>query len=168
MASVSGSDSSGAKRPMAPRPLVPADVDGVVAIERAAFTDPWPRRAFEELLAERHVRSLAIDDAGGRLVGYALCSVAADEGEILNLAVDPTARRRGYARRLLGAALDLMRQEGVTGIFLEVRQSNAAAIRLYSGAGFRSVSVRRGYYRNPTEHALTMALKLAPEGAEKR
>lgn len=153
---------------MALRPLAPADLDRVVAIEQSAFTDPWPRRAFEELLAEGHIRSLAIDGDDGRLAGYVFCSIAADEGEILNLAVNPGARRRGYGRRLVAAALDLMRKQGVMGIYLEVRQSNEAAIRLYADAGFRSVSVRRGYYRNPTEHALTMALKLTPERAGKR
>lgn len=153
---------------MAPRPLVPADLDAVAAIERAAFTDPWPRRAFQELLAEPHLRSLAIDGADGQLAGYAFCSVAADQGEILNLAVHPAARRRGLGRQLLEAALQIMRQAGATGVFLEVRQSNEAAIRLYADAGFRSVSLRRGYYRNPTEHALTMALELTPDRAEKR
>ena len=150
------------------RPLDEADLDRVAAIERAAFTDPWSRRAFEELLAEPHVRAVAVDGDDGRLAGYALFSLVVGEGEILNLAVDPSARRRGLGRRLLEGVLGAMRAAGTTAVFLEVRQSNRAAIELYAGAGFRPVSIRRRYYRNPTEHAVTMALQLAPEGAGKR
>ncbi len=148
------------------RPLLAADVERVAAIERAAFTDPWPAQAFVELLAQPHVRAFAVDD-DGRLAGYALASVAADQGEILNLAVDPRARRRGLGRELLRALLDTFRQERVTAVFLEVRQSNDVAIGLYRGAGFRPVSTRKRYYRHPTENAVTMALDLGPDGAEK-
>ena len=150
------------------RPLIEADLDRVVAIERAAFSDPWSRRSFEELLAKSHVRGIAVDGDDGTLAGYTLVALVAGEGEILNLAVDPAVHRRGIGRRLLHAALDLLRAAGTTSVFLEVRQSNRAAIRLYTKAGFQSVSIRRGYYRNPTEHAVTMALALAPETARKR
>ncbi len=152
---------------MEPRELVAADLERVAAIEQAAFTDPWLRRSFEELLAEPHVRCLAVDD-DGTLAGYAICSLVAGEGEILNLAVDPAAQRRGLGRRLLEAALDLMRDAGIAAVFLEVRQSNRAAIQLYRSAGFQPISVRRSYYRNPVEHALTMTLELAPGAARKR
>jgi len=149
------------------RPLEEADLERVATIERVAFTDPWPRKAFEELLAQPHVRALAIGGEGGRLEGYALFSLVAGEGEILNLAVDPSERRRGHGRRLLEAVLDRMRAAGTTTVFLEVRQSNQAAIGLYETAGFRSLSVRRAYYRHPTEHAVTMSLQLVPDVARK-
>jgi ribosomal-protein-alanine N-acetyltransferase len=150
-----------------PRPLVAADLDRVAAIERAVFTDPWPRSAFEELLAERHVRCFAADGVDGQLAGYGICAVAADQGEILNLAVHPASRHRGLGRGLLAAMLESMRQDGVTAVHLEVRQSNHAAIRLYALAGFRSVSIRRSYYKNPTEHAVTMTRDLMAESAQK-
>jgi len=157
----------GARRRTVPRPLVEDDLDRVVAIERAVFTDPWSRRSFEEMLAKPYVRGIAVDGDDGTLVGYTLLALVAGEGEILNLAVDPALRRRGIGRHLLHAALDLLRAAGTTSVFLEVRQSNRAAIQLYAKAGFRSVSIRRGYYRNPTEHAVTMTLALAPENARK-
>ncbi len=150
-----------------PRRLEPGDILAVAMLERIAFTDPWPGRAFAELLGEAHVRGFATDGEDGALESYALCSVAADEGEILNLAVRPESRRRGVARALLAAMLEQMRSEGVARVFLEVRQSNEAAIRLYQESGFRPVSLRRAYYRNPTEHAVTMRLDLAPESARK-
>ncbi len=152
---------------MEPRALVASDLGRVVAIERLAFTDPWPKSAFVELLAQTYVRALAIDGEDGELVGYGISAVAADQGEILNLAVDPGRQRRGFGRALLAAMLERMRAEGVTAVFLEVRQSNAAAIHLYSVAGFHSVSIRRRYYQHPTEHAVTMTLDLAADGARK-
>jgi ribosomal-protein-alanine N-acetyltransferase len=166
--SVRASDAPRAGHDVRPRPLVEADLDRVAAIERAAFSDPWPRRSFEELLAQQHVRALALGADPGRLSGYALFSLVAGEGEILNFAVDPAVRRRGLGRRLLDAVLDAMRSAGTTAVFLEVRQSNDAAQRLYAGVGFRAVALRRGYYRNPTEHAVTMTLQLGPNAAGKR
>ncbi len=139
-----------------------------MAIEQAAFTDPWSRRSFEELLAQPHVRALAVDGDDGALAGYVLYTVVAGEGEILNLAVAPGARRRGLGRILLEATLDRMRETGAATVFLEVRQSNQAAIELYARSGFASISLRRGYYRNPTEHAVTMALDLTAATARKR
>ena len=152
---------------MAPRPLVQGDLDRVAVIERAVFTDPWSRRSFDELLAQPQVRGLAVDGDDGRVAGYAMFSLVLGEGEILNLAVHPAARRRGLATSLLDATLEQLRAAGATTVFLEVRQSNRAAIQLYARAGFQSVSLRRAYYRNPTEHAVTMALELAPEAARK-
>ncbi len=151
----------------AARPLVAGDVARVAAIERAAFTDPWPAQAFTELLAQPHVRAYAVEGDDGTLAGYALASVAADQGEILNLAVDPAVHRRGLGRLLLDALIGMFQREKVVSVFLEVRQSNEAAIRLYRGAGFHPVSTRRRYYRYPTENAVTMALDLAPDSAEK-
>ncbi len=151
----------------AARPLVGGDVPRVAAIERAAFSDPWPPQAFTELLAQPHVRAYAVDGDDGTLAGYALASVAADQGEILNLAVDPRARRRGVGRLLLHALLEMFQRENVVSVFLEVRQSNDAAIGLYRGAGFRPMSTRKRYYRYPTENAVTMVLDLTPDRAEK-
>jgi ribosomal-protein-alanine N-acetyltransferase len=147
--------------------MAPADLDRVAAIERAAFSDPWPPDAFVELLGEPHVRCLVIDREDGQVTGYGIFAVAADQGEILNLAVEPALQRRGLGVGLLDAMLRAMRREGVASVHLEVRESNRAAIRLYALAGFHSVSVRRAYYRNPTEHAVTMTLDLASRGAEK-
>jgi ribosomal-protein-alanine N-acetyltransferase len=153
---------------VAPRPLVETDLDRVAALERVAFTDPWSRRSFEELLAQPQVRGVALDGEDGHLVAYALYTLVAGDGEILNFAVDPAAQRRGYGRRLLVTVLAAMRAAGTAAVFLEVRQSNKAAIALYSGAGFKAVSLRKKYYRNPTEHAVTMALQMVPKVARKR
>lgn len=143
------------------------DLDAVAALERLVFSDPWSRRSFEELLDLDHVRGFVVEDDAEGLLGYAVCSRVADEGEILNLASVPAARRQGIGRRLLEAVLDWMRATGAARVFLEVRRSNDAAIGLYAAAGFATLGVRRNYYRMPTEDAVTMALDLGSGPARK-
>jgi ribosomal-protein-alanine N-acetyltransferase len=150
-----------------PRPLGQADLDRVTEIERATFPDPWSRKSFAETIEREQVRSLAIDDDEGRLVGYAMSVRAGDEGEILNIAVDEPARGHGAARAMLEDLIDDLRRNGVRQVFLEVRRSNEAAIGLYKAAGFRPLGVRPGYYGRPREDALTMALELASQTARK-
>jgi ribosomal-protein-alanine N-acetyltransferase len=78
--------------------------------------------------------------------------IAADEREILNLAVDPAERRRGVARKLLENEL----QRAKTRWFLEVRESNSSAVNLYESAGFHRAGRRESYYSNPTESGIVM------------
>ncbi len=151
----------------APRPLRPADLDRAAAIEQATFPDPWSRDAFRHTLAGPSAFGFALDDEGGALIGYGICTQVADEGEILNLAVDPGARRRGAGRRLLAAMLDFLESRGVREVFLEVRASNQPAIALYEASGFGRLGIRRGYYRRPTEDAVTMRLEVSRRHALK-
>ena len=150
------------------RPLEARDLDAVAAIERAVFSDPWSRRSFVELLDLDSVRGFVADDGRGGVAGYAVCSLAADEAEILNLATAPELRRQGVGRILLGAVLDWLAGRGAARVYLEVRRSNVAAIQLYAGAGFGTLGARRDYYRKPTEDAVTMGLDLGSRSAEKR
>jgi ribosomal-protein-alanine N-acetyltransferase len=137
----------------------------VAALERAVFGDPWSRRSFEEMLVLGHVRGFVLEGRGGRLAGYVIGSVAGDEGEILNLAVAPRQRRRGFGKVLLEACLEWMRTAGASTVFLEVRRSNVAAIAMYVAAGFEPVGLRPNYYRKPTEDAVTMTLAALPARA---
>ncbi len=144
------------------RPAKIGDLSEVAAIEQTVFSDPWSpgmlRRAFEDQLA------LVAVDEDGAVVGYLLASAIGDEGEILNLAVHPAYRRRGLGARLTTEGLDLLRFRGVRQVFLEVRESNAGARRLYQSLEFEPVARRRWYYRNPREDALilTRALRTLP------
>ena len=149
------------------RPFTAGDVDRVAALERAIFGDPWSKRSFQELLDLEHIQGFVLGDGRGDLAGYAFCSCVSEEGEILNLAVAPELRRKGLGRVLLDACLRWMADRGAQRVFLEVRRSNGAAIAMYEGQGFESIGVRRGYYRKPTEDAVTMVLELAPRSARK-
>ena len=145
--------------PPAPRPLAAADLVAVADLERRAFPDPWSARSFAQLLALPTVRGFVLDEPGGRPIGYGICSMVEDEGEILNLAVEPVLRRHGAGALLVNAMLAWLKEGGVARVFLEVRASNAAAIALYARVGFRPLGTRRGYYQEPREDALTMALE---------
>lgn len=149
------------------RPLTAADLDAVAAIEREVFTDPWSNRAFGDLLGLDHVRGFVVEDGKGVIVGYAVCSQVADEGEILNLATAPGARRKGIGRALLAAVLQWLGEHGAVKVFLEVRRSNEAAIAMYEAAGFATLGVRPNYYRRPTEDAVTMVLEGTSRNARK-
>ena len=86
---------------------------------------------------------------------------AADEGEILNLGVAPAHRRCGVGRALAIATLEQLSAAGVRQVFLEVRESNVAARRLYEALGFREVGRRDGYYRRPREAAVILRVPIA-------
>jgi len=86
--------------------------------------------------------------------------LVADEAEILDIAVASPHRRRGYGRFALSSFIEIARQRDVKALFLEVRESNLPAIRLYQSAGFATTGRRPNYYHHPAEAALLMNLKL--------
>lgn len=142
------------------RPATSADAPALAVLERAAFSDPWSEASLRDVLVASTAFGFVAEQRGA-IVGYVLGRVVAREGEVLNLAVDPTRRRSGIGRRLLEAALGRFRAGEATEVFLEVRESNAAALELYQGEGFRVVGRRGEYYRHPTEAALV--LRRAPD-----
>jgi len=154
---------SEARTPVVLRPARHADIDAVLSIERASFGDPWNRGAFVDLLDDPRVAFL-IADVGGEVRGYVVAWFVLDEGEIGNLAVASEARRHGIGARLLDGAIATVRRSDVDTLYLEVRDSNAAARALYASRGFVEVGRRREYYRRPKEDALVLRLDLAPEG----
>lgn len=136
-----------------------ADIDRISAIEDQSFTDPWSRRAFQNLLGDRRVH-FAVAVAGADVVGYVVAWFVADEGEIANVAVAPEARGRGIGAALVDSVIDIARTRGATTLYLEVRDSNARARRLYASRGFVEVGRRSRYYRRPVEDALVLRLVL--------
>jgi ribosomal-protein-alanine N-acetyltransferase len=97
-----------------------------------------------------------ISERGGVLSGVVFGRVVLDEAEILNLAVAPASRRDGEGRRLVRRLLEDFRAKGVSRVFLEVRESNKAAIAFYGRLGFWAVGERKDYYQHPREGALVM------------
>ena len=139
------------------RAATQSDVPTIVEIERTSFGDPWAEETFRDLLRLSHAIFLVATEGPPESVcGYVIAAVAADEAEVLNLAVAPRARRRGLGGRLLDAGLGMIRERGGREVFLEVRESNAPAIALYSSRGFAALSRRARYYRNPVEDALVL------------
>ena len=144
------------------RPASAADVRDVSAIERAVFSDPWSAHDFAEcvssdvpfLVAEEH----------GTVAGYVVAHHAADEGEILNLGVATAHRRQGLGRALVEGVVAMLAGRGVRVVYLEVRESNAGARRLYQSLGFGEVARRARYYRRPVEDAVVLRAAVPAPG----
>jgi [ribosomal protein S18]-alanine N-acetyltransferase len=139
--------------PVTVRSLGYSDLPQVIAIERRAFASPWSLSMFVLELSKPSGICLAALESG-RVVGYLVCARYADVWHLMNIAVDPAARRRGIATALLEQMLDRAgREESFT---LEVRPSNAGAIVLYERFGFRTAGMRRRYYSDTGEDAVIM------------
>ena len=128
-----------------------------------AFADPWNAGDFADAVIGGVPFLVAETDAG--VVGYAIGRVAADEGEILNVAVQPEWRRRGIARRLVEGLLAVLAAAGARQVYLEVRESNVAARQLYAAFGFGEVGRRARYYRRPVEDAVVLRTAVAAQGS---
>ena len=141
-------------------PAGPLHAAALAQIHAAAFPpgERWGPDAMALQLALPGVFVL-FDPRGGMI----MARIAADEAEILTLAVHPDARRQGLARALLAAAARHAAAHGATELFLEVALRNTAARALYSGAGFAEVGRRRRYYADGDD-ALVMRLTLSPAG----
>ena len=134
-----------------------AEIDEVLAIEQTSFLNPWTRQMYEADLANHDVSHVLIArDEQGRAVGFCSFWIVVDELHLNNLAVRPERRRAGVAARLLDRVLVEGQRLGAVRATLEVRRSNDAAIRLYTGCGFLVAGLRRGYYSSPDEDALVL------------
>ena len=141
-------------------PLSHRSLEAVVSLERLVYPFPWTRGNFVDSLVAGYI-AWTLEGAGGELVGYCIAMRGAGELHLLNLTVAEAERHRGHARRLLDALLDVGRAERTTRLWLEVRQSNAAARAAYARLGFSTVGVRPGYYPAPAasrEDAIVMSL----------
>jgi ribosomal-protein-alanine N-acetyltransferase len=148
------------------RPLGALDLDLAAALHRDAFASlgetAWLRRDFAELLASPGVAGVLLE-VQGRAVGFALWRRAADEAELLTLAVNPIHRRCGAGRCLVQTVVKRAREAGARQLFLEVGSDNRAARALYDGVGFITVGRRAAYYRRasgPAADAVVMRLAL--------
>ena len=146
------------------RPLASVDdIDHILAIEHAAFTNPWTREMYlAELTSPKVSRFQLAANAAGQVVGFCSYWLVVDELHLNNLAVLPEWRGRGFGWALLSAALDDARAHGAVRALLEVRRSNVVAQRLYTRAGFEVVRVRKEYYTQPVEDALVLACEPLP------
>lgn len=139
------------------RPLAVRDLNAIEEIERVSYPTPWSRSMFASGLAKPTSISLgAFDPERDKLVGYLIISRYVDAWHVMNVAVAPERRGQGIATVLLERLFEQTAGDERRGYTLEVRVSNASAIRLYERLGFRPRGVRRGYYTDNREDALIM------------
>jgi ribosomal-protein-alanine acetyltransferase len=143
------------------RPMRELDIAGVCAILRsAAAAADWGEESLRDCLSWDDAISL-VSEGEGKTSGFLIARRVLDEAEILNIAVLPENRRHGEGSMLFAAALEEFRKREVRRVFLEVRESNVAAIAFYEKQGFVRIGKRSDYYREPREAAVVMEKKYA-------
>jgi len=153
------------------RPATESDLNDVVRIERSCFADPWSEESFRRLLGGHPaIFQVLVLQPENQVAGYVIAFAVGEDAELLNVAVEPRFRGKGFAGQMLDAVLIELATLGVRAAFLEVRESNRAALGLYGSRGFKEIGRRKSYYRRPVEDALVMRriLEVAEDGEERR
>lgn len=135
------------------------DLEEIARLEKLCFSDPWNKKSFEEELVHQFAIPLVVK-VNQRVVGYTCLWHVDEQMEIANFAVSPEFRRKGIGRMLMERVLFEAREKGCTSVMLSVRESNVAAINLYTEFGFEVVGKRKRYYRFPIEDAIIMVKNL--------
>ncbi len=143
-------------QPIKIRPVTLDDISEIVEIERVAFSDPWSAQSFGESINHPAVYFAGAWSGASNLLGYVVAWFVADQGEIANLAVAPTGWGQGVGRALLTHAIEEGKRRGIDEMYLEVRDSNARARKLYEASGFEEIGRRRRYYSKPVEDAIVL------------
>ncbi len=127
------------------RDMREADLDAVLAIERAVHAHPWTLGNFSDALRSGYECKVYESDTQ-ELIGYAVMMLAVDEAELLDISIAASQQRKGLGKRLLSEMLALARHKEMRRMVLEVRASNNSAIALYRSMGFGDIGLRRDYY----------------------
>lgn len=125
------------------------DAASIARLHARSFQRGWSETEIERMLLDRNILALRAT-IGHRFAGFIIARIAAEEAEILSVAVATAHRGRSVARGLLRRHLGRLAALGVRTVFLEVDEGNESALRLYRGAGFVEVGRRKGYYPNGT------------------
>lgn len=129
------------------RPLKACDLPTLVALEQQCFADSWSAQSWAPLLADpQRFPGWLLTDGAGRAQGYLVFSRVLDEAELLRIGLAPEVQGKGLARTMLGDAQSRLEAQGVGHFYLEVRESNLSAQRLYRYCGWQAEGRRRGYY----------------------
>ena len=139
------------------RQMKQEDLGDILAIEKKSFKSPWTKRLFEETLFSPISANFVIT-VSDELVGYLCLYTVEDEAHILNIAVSPQHRQKGYASALMDRVIEQLGEKGITQYYLEVRESNSEALGLYRKFGFVAIGKRKKYYTDTNEDALVMHL----------
>lgn len=134
-------------------PATLRDAQTLSRLHRESFHRGWGAGEFQQLLTERNVLAHRLR-VGKTIAGFIISRTAADEAEILSVAIDSAQRGRGLSRDLLRTHLGYLAGHGLKTVFLEVEENNRPACALYERAGFRTVGRRERYYKDSTGEQL--------------
>lgn len=132
-----------------------ADVEAVAKIERSVQSHPWTLKQFQDAVTAYQSTVIEVQ---GQVAGFCILQPVLDEANLLLMAIDPAQQGQGLGCQLLEASVAMLKNNPVQ-IFLEVRESNLAAIKLYEKSGFHQIDLRKNYYPNSNgsrEHAIIM------------
>lgn len=140
------------------------DVEALSAIHDESFERRWSADEFAALLSQQNVRCITARRTGvmgaRRIVGFVLVRLAADEAEILTVAVAAASRGRGTGRRLIEEVMRLLYREHIGALFLEVDEINLRAVSLYRSLGFVEVGRRPAYYGEGDDASCALVMRL--------
>lgn len=142
------------------RPMAQNDLDKVLEIEKQSFVNPVSKNKLIKEISYNHLARYYIMLLDDIIIGYFGMWIISDEGHILNIAIDPKYRGKGYGNDLLIELIKIAKENLVNKLTLEVRETNDPAKNLYKKYNFKVLGRRKDYYREPTEDALIMWLDL--------
>ncbi|MFZ0021999.1 ribosomal protein S18-alanine N-acetyltransferase [Acinetobacter sp.] len=131
------------------------DVEAVAKIEKSVQSHPWTLKQFEDAVTAYQSTVIEVQ---GQVAGFCILQPVLDEANLLLMAIDPAQQGQSLGYQLLEASVAMLKNNPVQ-IFLEVRESNLAAIKLYEKSGFHQIDLRKNYYPNANgsrEHAIIM------------
>lgn len=134
------------------RPMTADDIAAVAALDERCFSVPWSAASLASEL-ENELADWLVAERDGIVTGYVGAQTVLDEADLMNLAVDPTARRQGVARALLKSLMARLYDRGARSLTLDARVGNVPALALYAALGFEIVGRRKNYYEKPREDA---------------
>ena len=141
------------------RPMTKEDCGQVAAIEAVSFSLPWSLNAFLDTVERENYRYFVAEEAE-EIFGYCGFCFVLDEAEIPNVCVKAEARQKGVGKQMMTALIEKAKELGVAVLYLEVRESNTPARRLYESLGFVSDGIRKNFYEQPVENAVLMSKTL--------
>ena len=135
-----------------------ADIPKIAELEKRCFADAWSETELDGCLSLPVYKTFLLED-GSNIIGYACLLTVYEDAEILNIAVAPEFRKRGYGLSLMRKMLTVAKQSGAQSVFLEVRENNEPAKNLYRSLGFEEYGLRKNYYPDG-ENAILMTKRI--------
>jgi ribosomal-protein-alanine N-acetyltransferase len=148
------------------RRMEPADLEQVLKIENVSFPAPWTRTMFLEEMSNRSAR-LVVFITGNRIAGYLCFWEVLDEAHLMNIAVHPDWRGRGYGKYIMDRLEAICLKDRLKRIILDVGRRNLPARNLYRKCGFSSVGFRKNYYTSVKDDAIVMEKWLGSKAIDK-